>query len=173
MTRWFPGVLQSIVEEVKSKSNVSKTLTGVGGGNRGSVRDLLAKEATKTLESKRNKQIAATKEKSLSEIKQDMGIPLEGEATPPAEAGVASAVTGTAGALPPNPTTTRRRVRQKMRSTPVVGGSLFDDHKTSAPEDPKVHGVAEGGREGVMNRPFASGLGGAVGRTRGGWPREP
>lgn len=58
-------MLQAIVEEVKSKSSVSKNLTVAGGGKRGSVKDLLAHEATKTLEGKRNVQMQATKEKTL------------------------------------------------------------------------------------------------------------
>eukprot|EP00804_Cyclotella_cryptica_P028486 CCRYP_014781-RA/>CCRYP_014781-RA protein AED:0.02 eAED:0.02 QI:317/1/1/1/1/1/3/2257/834 len=131
VTRWFPGVLQAIVEEVKSKSSVSRTTTA---GSPTSVKEILAKEATKTLEAKRNIQISATKEKSLDEIKKEMGIPVES----PADSAQAPA-TVDAGAVPgatPSSTTTRRRVRQKMRSTPVTGGSLFDDIKLSTPETP-------------------------------------
>jgi hypothetical protein len=130
VTRWFPGVLQAIIEEVNSKSSVSKTTTAVSPK---SVKEVLAKEATKTLENKRNMQIAATKEKSLDEIKKEMGIPLE--STPAAKEAQAPAVVdlGTPGAPTP-PTTTRRRVRQKMRSTPVTGGSLFDDPSTPEPK---------------------------------------
>eukprot|EP00584_Thalassiosira_punctigera_P009402 CAMPEP_0172543510 /NCGR_PEP_ID=MMETSP1067-20121228/13882_1 /TAXON_ID=265564 ORGANISM="Thalassiosira punctigera, Strain Tpunct2005C2" /NCGR_SAMPLE_ID=MMETSP1067 /ASSEMBLY_ACC=CAM_ASM_000444 /LENGTH=824 /DNA_ID=CAMNT_0013329939 /DNA_START=341 /DNA_END=2815 /DNA_ORIENTATION=+ len=145
VTRWFPGVLQSIVEEVKSKSSESKTLVGE---NRASVRDILAHEASKTLESKRNIQIAATKEKTLEEIKKEMGIPQDES---PA-AGTDAAGTGA-------PTKTRRRVRQKMRSTPVVGGSLFDDPKSAAPEKPEAEngGLARPGHI----EPFSAGqLGG-------------
>jgi hypothetical protein len=152
VTRWFPGVLQSIVEEVKSQSEVSKKITV--GGNRGSVRDILAKEATKTLENKRNTQIAATKEKSLNEIKAEMGIPIDS----PAEAPEPSTATGEAGGAAAPPATTRRRVRQKMRSTPVVGGSLFDDPKPSAPEKPKEKTAGGGGAP--VRHTFSSGLGG-------------
>lgn len=156
VTRWYPGVLQAIVEEVKSKSSTQSKLTS----NRVSVKDMLAKEATKTLESKRNIQIAATKEKSLDEIKKEMGIPIEhaqaAQAEPSAPAPVVTDLSS--GAVPP-PTTTRRRVRQKMRSTPVTGGSLFDGPKQApAPEEPKVHGGA-GGREGSRRDPFM-GMGG-------------
>ncbi|KAL7533649.1 hypothetical protein ACHAXR_005367 [Thalassiosira sp. AJA248-18] len=156
VTRWFPGVLQAIVEEVQSKSSVSKNLTA-GTGKRGSVKDLLAKEATKTLEDKRNLQIAATKEKSLRAIKTEMGIPLDSAPADPA-APVDSAsptVTEIPGATPP-PATTRRRVRQKMRSTPVVGGSLFDDPKPSAPEEHTEQAGGGGRRQAFMG----SGLGG-------------
>ena len=152
MTRWFPGVLQAIVEEVKSRSSVSKTL-GDGRSNGKSVRSILAFEASKTLENTRNIQIAATKEKTLDEIKKDMGIPLDSTAAEAASPTVPT-VTGIAGALPP-PNTTRRRVRQKMRSTPVVGGSLFDDVKPSRPEEPEVNTGGSSGRQ-----PFSGGLGG-------------
>jgi hypothetical protein len=130
VTRWFPGVLQAIVEEVKSKSCVSRTTTA---GSPTSVKEILAKEATKTLETKRNIQISATKEKSLDEIKREMGIPVESSDSTQAP------TTADSGAVPgatPPATTTRRRVRQKMRSTPVTGGSLFDDIKPSTPEEP-------------------------------------
>lgn len=154
VTRWFPGVLQSIVEEVKSKTSMSTNLTG--DSNRGSVRDILAHEATKTLESKRNMQILATKEKSLNDIKQEMGIPLDltKDASSPASSALPT-VAETSTAAPPS--TTRRRVRQKMRSTPVVGGSLFDNAKPSEPEEPQV--VSPGGVA-VQRHTFSSGLGG-------------
>lgn len=154
VTRWFPGVLQTISEEVKSKSSVSKSVTI---GNRGSVRDLLAHEATKTLENKRNVQIDATKEKTLDDIKREMGIPLDAPVTEAAKPEESTLPTvSTLEQLPP-PKTTRRRVRQKMRSTPVVGGSLFDDVKPSAPEEPKVH---TGGRADGIRVPFTGSLGG-------------
>ena len=103
MTRWYPGVLQKIVEEVKTKSSTSNEITTTS--NSMSVRDLLAREASHSLESKRNLQVTATKAKSLHEVKKEMGIP---EDQVPCKK-------------------TRKRVRQKMRSTPVVGGSLFDE----------------------------------------------
>jgi len=150
VTRWFPGVLQAIVEEVKSKSSVSTNVTrGRDRDNYKSVKDLLAKEATQTLESKRNKQIAATKEKTLDQIKQEMGITSE----PSQPEGSAAISPDTAGAAPQ--TTTRRRVRQKMRSTPVTGGSLFDDPKPAAAEEPKAD---KGG--GKKHKPFSGSLGG-------------
>ncbi|KAL7540185.1 hypothetical protein ACHAWF_006616 [Thalassiosira exigua] len=169
VTRWFPGVLQAIVEEVKSKSSVSNLRTTLADnrGNRGSVKDLLAKEATKTLEGKRNKQIAATKEKTLDEIKKEMGIPLDSSQdalegpSPPADASAFPAAADASAPAAPA-TTTRRRVRQKMRSTPVVGGSLFDDIKPSTPEEPKVHaGEGDIGEDAKKRRDsFTMGLSG-------------
>ena len=132
MTRWYPGVLQAIIEQVQSKSSVSTQIhvpaNIVTAGK--SVKDLLAKEASQTLEYTRNLQINATKEKSLSEIKKELGMPVESIPETPLEA------SSPAG---PAPTSTRRRVRQKMRSTPVTGGSLFDDNKSQASEESKAH----------------------------------
>ena len=135
VTRWFPGVLQAIVEEVKSKSSVSKTTTSGAA----TVKEILAREATKTLETKRNMAIAATKEKSLDEIKKEMGIPVD---SAPAAAEPAPVDLGAQAPTAP-PTTTRRRVRQKMRSTPVTGGSLFDDVKPTTPEEPAAGAAAD------------------------------
>ena len=136
VTRWFPGVLQDVVEEVQSKLSTTNVKTGAGSK---SVKDLLALEADKTLESKRNKQIAATEEKTLDQIKAEMGIPLDdtpkGDSTPsPAAAGNTDASKGPR----------RRRVRQKMRSTPVVGGSLFDEPQAPAAPEPAA-GVGQTG----------------------------
>jgi hypothetical protein len=133
VTRWHPGVLQAIVEEVKSKSMVSKTNLSVPANiDVTSVKDMLAKEATHTLESKRNLQIAATKEKSLDIIKKEMGIPIETTKVTdvPTETNLPTVIEGSGP---------RRRVRQKMRSTPVTGGSLFDDNpKPVAHAHPQV-----------------------------------
>lgn len=115
VTRWYPGVLQKIVEEVKTKSSTKNEITTSNDAQM-SVRDLLAREASHSLESKRNLQVSATKDKSLSQVKKEMGIISENEPT----------------------TKTRKRVRQKMRSTPLIGGSLFDEQSTEvkAPKKP-------------------------------------
>lgn len=128
-------MLQAIVEEVKSKSSVSKTTTSGAA----TVKEILAREATKTLETKRNMAIAATKEKSLDEIKKEMGIPVD---STPAATEPAPVDLGAQAPIAP-PTTTRRRVRQKMRSTPVTGGSLFDDVKPTTPEEPAAGAAAD------------------------------
>ena len=135
MTRWYPGVLQAI----ESKSSSSGKNTSM------SVKDMLAREASHNLESKRNLQVAATKEKTLSEIKEEMGLP-----NTPEEQAVASPT----GAPP---TKARKRVRQKMRSTPVVGGSLFDDPKTSQIEKPKTQSADDSS---VVRQPFGDRLAG-------------
>lgn len=122
VTRWFPGVLQEVVEETTHREN-STTSTSEVRYNKGgkSVREMLAKEATQVLESKRNVIMNATKDKTASDIRAELGLI---EATPEPSKPVGD------GVAPAPKTTTRRRVRQKMRSTPVVGGSLFDTPDT-------------------------------------------
>jgi len=108
VTRWFPGVLQTISEEVKSKSSS----TSVVISRKGSVRDMIASEATKNMESKRNNQLDATKEKTLDDIKKEMGIPLDTPAPAAKEPVLDSMLESSKGSKPP-PKTTLRRVRQK------------------------------------------------------------
>ena len=139
MTRWFPGVLKKIVEEVKSETSVTNDMGK-------SVKDLLAKEATSQLESKRNLQIRATQEKSLNTIKAEMGIPLDTPADIPEEKEKTVSFESQSKAQATPPTTTRRRVRQKMRSTPVVGGSLFDEPPPT-PKKPQADATGGGGRQ--------------------------
>ena len=146
VTRWYPGVLQAIVEEIHSKSKYSEKNIKIPGGKSKSVKDVLAHEAAMTLESKRNAQIDATKEKTLDQIKKEMGI--ETEPTP--DVTPLATVPENLGLAPP-PTTTRRRVRQKMRSTPVTGGSLFDGPKAAAPEEPKAQQTKSQRHEGAFS----------------------
>lgn len=148
VTRWFPGVLKKIVEEVKSE-----TVTTNEGK---SVRELLAKEATTQLETKQNLQITATKAKSLSIIKKEMGIEDTEIPDVASEEKTVTFDTAQPSAKAP-PTTTRRRVRQKMRSTPVVGGSLFDE----PPSTPKPQAEAKG-RASRQADPFSAKTGGQV-----------
>ncbi len=141
VTRWFPGVLKKIVEEVKSETRSSVTADMLGTR----VKDMLAKEATTQLETKQNLQITATQAKTLDTIKAEMGIPLDSPDAVPEEKTVTfESLQATAQAPPP--TTTRRRVRQKMRSTPVVGGSLFDD-TPPAPKKPQADATGGGERQ--------------------------
>jgi len=152
VTRWHPGVVQAIVEEVKTRSSVSNKLTS--GNNLGmSVKDLLAREASHKLESKRNLQVSATKEKSLDEIKKEMGIPLDSLTKTPEEQPTAPPT----GARPTTAPKARRRVRQKMRSTPVVGGSLFDNPNASPIEEPKINQTDD---RSAVYQPFSDRLGG-------------
>lgn len=142
VTRWFPGVLQEIAEEVRTNSVVSSDLVdGLGE----SVRDRIQKKASRQLENKQKVQLAATELKPLEKIMKEMGIPTDAQTTSDkARAGKARATINASGEVQEKTggTVTRRRVRQKMRSTPVTGGSLFDDHRPldAAPE-PELHKV--------------------------------
>uniref|UniRef100_A0A7S1Z7Y7 Cation/H+ exchanger transmembrane domain-containing protein n=1 Tax=Ditylum brightwellii TaxID=49249 RepID=A0A7S1Z7Y7_9STRA len=121
VTRWMPGILKEITEEVTEEMERS----GEGGIKtvRKTIRSSIAMEATKALESKRQLQLAATKERTVDEILGADGIETEAKVidTAVAEEGPKK----------------RKRVRQKMRSTPVTGGSLFDDDLETPPAKSK------------------------------------
>ena len=110
--RWYPGVIQEIVEEVDEKSNKN-------------ISQRLLSEATSNLEKRQSIQTLATKQKTLKEILGDDYVDPEKGETKEADAGVVNIPEIT----PKQDITTkpRRRVRQKMRSTPVVGGGLFGE----------------------------------------------
>jgi hypothetical protein len=116
--RWFPGVVEEITEQVdeKRKSNVTQRLL---------------KEASVMLERKQNLQTAATTHKSIKELMGDQGPdapaeqPVEGKVGDPESTDLASSILPEIRKPESRP---RRRVRQKMRSTPVVGGGLFGEH---------------------------------------------
>lgn len=111
--RWFPGVVEEIVEEVDEnrKSNVTQRLL---------------KEAATILERKQHLQTTATKQNTISQL---MGADVQqpeaavGEETKP-DNQVTFAGIESKPVRAPRP---KRRVRQKMRSTPVVGGGLFGE----------------------------------------------
>jgi hypothetical protein len=136
--RWYPGVVEEITEEVAERS--SKNIT-----------QRLLSEASSALERKQNLQTNATSETSLSEL---MGHDVEKGGESDAAAAAASSGTAaevrfagmsTIGELPKP----RRRVRQKMRSTPVVGGGLFGEQIE-----------AKSGREGTKNSRISHLMGG-------------
>jgi hypothetical protein len=108
--RWYPGVVEEICEQVdeKRKSNVTQRLL---------------KEATTMLERKQELQTAATKYKSIKELMGDGAIAEEQPVGDKVEAPDNADVPKPQAKEKP-----RRRVRQKMRSTPVVGGGLFGEH---------------------------------------------
>ena len=123
--RWYPGVVEEIVEKVNEKS-------------KSSVSQRLLTEASKRLELKQQLQTQATKERTIEEILGDM----EGgkKAPLPTQPEDSEMPTPTAATEKPKP---RRRVRQKMRSTPVVGGGLFGE-TTEAKSGREVFGQASG-----------------------------
>lgn len=127
--RWYPGVIQEICEEVNEKSHKNVT-------------QRLLKEASSKLERRQSIQTMATIQKSMAEL---LGEEKEEEDVPkpePVEAPLARNV---------EKTRARRRVRQKMRSTPVVGGGLFGETieaKSGRDESTRVsdmHKKTEGG----------------------------
>jgi hypothetical protein len=121
VTRWFPGVVTEIVDEVHETSEAKAT------HRRANLTDRLLTEATSALEDKRRLQTSATQEKTMSELIGELNLP----STTPTEVPLAS---GDAPAPLPSvaPRTRNKRVRQKMRSTPVFGGSLFGEDSKDA-----------------------------------------
>lgn len=118
MTRWYPGVVNEIVEEVH-ETEKTVTTTEKRTKRRTSIQDALLAEAQVALELKRQLQTEATQSKSMKELMQDLGdIPDEGTHEP-----LKSEATRVAQPK-------KRRVRHKMRSTPVFGGSLFGEETT-------------------------------------------
>jgi len=107
--RWYPGVVEEITEEVHEKSNT----------NVARVHQRLLSEAAGRLERKQQLQTMATTDRSVSEILGNA----EAGGVPPAPAPIAEGLPAAAEKSKPS-----RRVRQKMRSTPVVGGGLFGEN---------------------------------------------
>jgi len=117
VTPWYPGVVTEIVEDIEENSNSTST-----------VEQRLLREIEERLGDKETIQLAATKSKSVAQIlsEQDGGKLGGDEGTD-----AISPPTAESTEVPAQTATTRkvrnRRVRQKMRSTPVFGGSLFGE----------------------------------------------
>lgn len=122
--RWFPGVVEEIVEEIseKSKRNITQRLLN---------------EAADNLERKQHIQTNATKDKTISEILGNEGpekveAPKEegkaDEAPKKQDAGLVKFQVPDSVPAADGKRKAHHRVRQKMRSTPVVGGGLFGEH---------------------------------------------
>ena len=111
--RWYPGVIQEIVEETDEKSQKN-------------IHHRLLTEATSALERKQTVQTLATRQKSVAEITGIDPGALEAEIKKEEEKSAEATIPQMSAAkdLGHRP---RRRVRQKMRSTPVVGGGLFGE----------------------------------------------
>mmetsp|Transcript_113488 Transcript_113488/g.169781 ORF Transcript_113488/g.169781 Transcript_113488/m.169781 type:complete len:796 (+) Transcript_113488:101-2488(+) len=114
--RWFPGVVEEIVEEVSEKTAASVT-------------QRLLKEASFALDRKQKIQTTATEAKSVQDI---LGGDVESGAQPPEapsepEKPAVRFSAGLAGVPEGEAAKPRRRVRHKTRSTPVVGGGLFGE----------------------------------------------
>ena len=127
VSRWFPGVLQEIkeeIEEVTSSKATKRRLT---------VTETIMKEAAAELEKRKERQTHATKSKTIEEIlaeQEGRPVPVvKDESLRNLEAGLGPGALGGDTAEGEKDAGVRRRprrVRQKMRSTPVVGGGLFD-----------------------------------------------
>ena len=137
--RWYPGVVEEIVEQVNEKSQTVN------------ISQRLLNEASHKLETKQMLQQNATQSKTVAEILGESNAappvdvtngagagagpdvaagaaPAAGEGAPP-QTGLPTEFTAQGGLENPPPVTqkARRRVRNKTRSTPVVGGGLFGE----------------------------------------------
>jgi len=140
VTPWYPGVVTEIVEDIEENSRSTST-----------VEQRLLTEAEERLSNREKLHKAATKSKSVKEIlsEQDdsrgkLEMPMGDEEKVDNKNDTATTTTLgraiTDVSPSPNPTATTRqvrdrRVRQKMRSTPVFGGSLFGE-ETNKMETP-------------------------------------
>jgi len=118
--RWYPGVVQCIRERVDEKGRVN-------------LSQRLLNEATSILERKQEIQTSATRQKSIAELTGG------GNGNPQKALGEETVVDETQQGRDAlhkkeeqegektESKPRRRRVRQKMRSTPVVGGGLFGE----------------------------------------------
>lgn len=117
--RWYPGVVEEIVENVHEKSKVTEA-------KKLNLEDRLVREASERMSRKQEIQKSATKEKTVDEILAGM----QSEPTlPSVEEGQPLRLQEQKA-----PKQARRR-RQKMRSTPVVGGGLFEETPSVAQEE--------------------------------------
>lgn len=130
--RWYPGLVQEIREEVNEKSHKNVT-------------QRLLKEASKSLERRQSLQTMATVQKSMAQL---LGEEETKDPTAALDGPLAEPV------LQPSveKTRPRRRIRQKMRSTPVVGGGLFGETieaKSGRDETTRVSDFAKGKGQGL------------------------
>lgn len=130
--RWFPGVVEEIVESVHDKTKKKSKL---------SLQQRLVVEAAAQMDQRQSIQTTATKERSVREILADMGEAPEEEQK--GDSGGAPAAASGGGP--------KRRRRQKMRSTPVVGGDLFGEghheDKSSVHAAPEKEGTTPSGKK--------------------------
>jgi hypothetical protein len=108
--RWYPGVVKEITEKMDSRHGKSQDIA-----EKLNIGDRLLSEATNELEKHREMQTQLTKEKSVAAIMKELS-------SEPAAIPEFSAGEGIPTGKP------KRRRRQKMRSTPVVGASLFGEN---------------------------------------------
>lgn len=110
--------MEEIVESVHEKSTHGKKSLN--------IEERLLREAAEKLDKKQSLQTNATKEKTVEEILE--GMQSSRDTLPVVEDGKPAATPdGLGGGRPSHP----RRRRQKMRSTPVVGGDMFGPSDSS------------------------------------------
>lgn len=109
--------MQEVVEEVEVSKTTKKDA-------KLSVHERLLTEATKNLEKKQQFQMTVTKEKTVEELLKTEEVATSESKIPEVPEAVV-AVEGLPVEEPKKPRT--RRIRQRMRSSPVVGGGLFED----------------------------------------------
>jgi len=105
--------VEELVEEVEVKKGHKKI----------SVSDAVLKEATENLEKKQQFQMTVTKEHTVEELLKAQEAPETAEKLPE----VVENVVAVEGLPVDKPKPRTRRIRQRMRSSPVVGGGLFED----------------------------------------------
>ena len=112
VSRWYPGVVEEITEHLDEKQKTKF-----------SIAKRLLSEADANLQKKQQIQTNATKFKTVEEILResttDPSLALKVQPAPDQERPVRA-----------------RRTRQRMRSTPVVGGGLFEDPNQKAAPTP-------------------------------------
>lgn len=113
--RWYPGVVEEFIENVNEKTKPGKRKIN--------LEDRLLREASMNLDKHQATQTLATKERTVDEILSEM----QGE-----HSNVLAPVQESNGESNARPA---RRRRQKMRSTPVVGGGLFGENDDSTLAD--------------------------------------
>lgn len=121
--RWYPGVVEEFIENVNERAKPGKRKIN--------LEDRLLKEASMNLDKHQATQTLATKERTVDEILSEMQSD-QSTVLPP--------VPESSGEVQARPA---RRRRQKMRSTPVVGGGLFGENDASTLEDPPASKKSE------------------------------
>jgi len=140
--RWYPGVVEEIIESVDESKNVSKNQNLILSDT--AVSSRLLGEAKNNLERKDVLMNAATKAKTVADILGEISKDNKAKNLDEAEEGVADGNAGVVAAVSaadlngagtggegPVPKKRARRRFQKTRSTPVVGGGLFGETSNS------------------------------------------
>lgn len=133
--RWYPGVVEEITESIHEKTGK--------GASKINLEQRLLNEAAMALDKRQSLQVLATTEKTVDEILSKMADEVSPQPVDleqgPTDLGSMVKQSNTAAPTDPRP---QRRRRQKMRSTPVVGGSLFDKpaHEERKQETPTSKG---------------------------------